>query len=154
MDVQNVLFLCNHNAARSIMAEAILNDLAGDRFRAYSAGLAPGDGPHPLALETLRRHGHAVDGLRSKAAAAFAGEGAAPLHFVITLCDSAAREICPDWPGQPEIARWWLPNPAAVEGDLETRREAFETLYTALRSGLRLFAADDRRSLQRMALAS
>lgn len=153
MRVKTVLFLCNHNSARSILAEALLNELGKGRYRAFSAGIDPSAGPHPLALETLRAHGHDTAGLVSKHADAFTGPGAPYLDFVVTLCDSVADEDCPTWPGQPERARWRLPNPAAVEGSDEDRRAAFETLYTALRRGLTIFAEDDERSLRNMALA-
>ncbi|SER86270.1 Protein-tyrosine-phosphatase [Tranquillimonas rosea] len=153
MSRKNVLFLCNHNSARSIIAEVLLNDFGGDHYRAFSAGIRPGDGPHPMALETLRAHGHEIGEVRSKGAELFTGPDAPTLHYVITLCDSVAQEDCPVWPGQPERAQWRLPNPAAVAGSDAEKRAAFEDLYASLRRGLKIFAEDDERSLRNMALA-
>lgn len=150
--MKTVLFLCTHNAARSILAEAILNDIAGAQFRAYSAGTNPAPVPHPLAIETLRRHGHPIGDARSKGIDEFLGAGAPTLDYVITLCDRAAKESCPHWKGQPELAHWRLPNPAAVEGSTDEKRAAFEALYETLLGGLRIFSQDDSRSLARMAL--
>lgn len=152
MATRTVLFLCNHNSARSILAEAILNTIGAGRFRAYSAGVAPSQAPSPLALDTLARHGHDVAGLASKSVDEFRGPQAPHLDFVITLCDEAAQEECADWPGQPERAQWRLPNPLAEQGE-SRQREAFEKLYVALSRGLRIFAEDDPLSLQGMALA-
>jgi arsenate reductase (thioredoxin) len=130
--VYNVLFLCTGNSARSILAEAILNDRGRDRFRAFSAGSHPQGAVHPEALALLERTGLPTDGLRSKAWDEFAQPGAPPLDFVFTVCDSAAGEVCPIWPGQPITAHWGQPDPAAVEGtDLEKAnafRDAFRTL--------------------------
>lgn len=150
---ENVLFLCNHNSARSIMAEALLNDIGGERFCAFSAGTRPAEKPHPIALETLAAHGHSVAGLGSKSVATFTGPGAMRLDYVITLCDSVVNEECPDWPGQPKLAHWRLPNPAAIS-DPDKCRAAFEELYEALLGGLRIFAEDDARSLRRMAVGA
>lgn len=152
MPARNVLFLCNHNSARSIMAEVLLNDLGGARYRAFSAGVEPGAGPHPLTLETLRRHGHEIGEVRSKGVDLFTGRDAPRLHYVITLCDAVMAEPCPDWPGQPERAQWRLPNPAAVVGTEDRKRAAFEDLYQSLRRGLKIFAEEDERALLTMAL--
>jgi arsenate reductase len=130
--VYNVLFLCTGNSARSILAEAILNDRGRGRFRAFSAGSHPKGAVHPQALALLDRMGLPTAGLRSKAWDEFAQPGAPPLDFVFTVCDNAAGEVCPIWPGQPMTAHWGQPDPAAVEGtDLEkvnAFQEAFRTL--------------------------
>src|SRR5450631_1221432 len=121
----NVLFLCTHNAARSIMAEGLLNGLGGAHFRAFSAGSSPGVAPHPLALETLRHLRLPTQGLRSKAWDEFAAPGAPAMDFVITVCDNAAGEVCPVWPGRPITAHWGVEDPSAFPGDEETRRRRF-----------------------------
>ena len=112
----NVLFLCSGNSARSIMAEALLNFWGAGRFTAYSAGSHPKGEVHPLAVEVLRRNNLRVDHLRSKGWEEFANADAPPLHFVFTVCDRAAAEVCPVWPGQPMTAHWGIHDPAAVGG--------------------------------------
>jgi protein-tyrosine-phosphatase len=128
----HVLVLCTGNSARSILAEALLNRADEGRVRAFSAGSHPKASPHPLALELLRTRGHDTARLRSKSWSEFAGEGAPRVDIVITVCDAAAGESCPLWPGTPIKAHWGIDDPAAVEGDEETRRRAFSTAYERL----------------------
>lgn len=139
----NVLFLCTGNSARSILAEVTLNHLpvGHGRFRAFSAGSHPKGDVHPLALELLREQKLQTDGLRSKSWEEFAGPSAPKLDFVFTVCDSAAAEQCPVWPGQPMTAHWGVPDPAAVEGSDEARRKAFRDAFFVLRRRIELFAS-------------
>ena len=134
--VFTVLFLCTGNSARSIMAEAILNHLAPARFRAYSAGSHPKGSVHPYALDTLRHFQYPTHGLRSKSWEEFTGRDAPLIDFVITLCDDAANEPCPLWPGHPVTFHWGLPDPAAVEGNAEATRLAFVATLRRLRRRL------------------
>jgi arsenate reductase len=131
-----VLFLCTGNSARSILAEVMLNHLGGGRFTAYSAGSHPKGTVHPLALATLQSRGFPIDGLRSKSWEEFTRPGAPPLDFIFTLCDDAATEPCPVWPGHPVTAHWGLSDPAAVEGDDATRRRAFGETFRRLHERL------------------
>ena len=121
----NVLFLCTGNSARSILAEGLLRGLGGDRFQAYSAGSTPKGEVHPLALATLGSFSLPADGYRSKSWDEFAQPGSPNMDFIITVCDNAAGEVCPVWPGQPMTAHWGIADPAAVEGSEEARRKAF-----------------------------
>ncbi|MGH8173927.1 MAG: arsenate reductase ArsC [Rhodanobacteraceae bacterium] len=150
----NVLFLCTGNSARSILAEAILNHVAnrGGRFRAYSAGSFPKAEPNPFALELLRKNHIATDGLRSKPWDEFAGPAAPKLDFVFTVCDQAAGEACPVWPGQPMTAHWGVFDPASVEGSGDDKRRAFFEAYVALRRRIELFTSLPITSLDKIAL--
>ena len=141
-EVKNVLFLCTGNSARSIMAEALLRQWGGGRFRAFSAGSQPKGEVHPLALETLRRRGnHALEGFRSKSWNEFSGPDAPRLDFVFTVCGNAAKETCPLWPGQPITAHWGIDDPAAAEGSEEEKLRAFQRAYLELEARIKLFAA-------------
>ena len=121
----NVLFLCTGNSARSILAEALMNHWGSGRFRGFSAGSFPKGAVHPLALELLRRLGLPSESFRSKSWNEFAEPGAPPMDFVITVCDQAAGETCPVWPGHPVVAHWGVPDPAAVTGSEKERQQAF-----------------------------
>jgi arsenate reductase (thioredoxin) len=137
----NVLFLCTGNAARSILAEAYLNASAKRRFKAYSAGSFPKDEVHPLALLTLERARIDTAGLRSKSWDEFARPGAPRMDFVFTVCDNAANEVCPIWPGQPISAHWGVEDPAAVAGTDEQKRKAFDLAYNQLTRRIQLFTS-------------
>lgn len=150
--IYNVLFLCTGNSARSIMAEAAMNHLAHGRFHAYSAGSKPSGTPNPFALELLVRQGIATEGLRSKSWDEFALPGAPLMDFIFTVCDNAAGEACPYWPGQPMTAHWGVPDPAAVEGDDELKRRAFLDAFLTLRRRIELFASLPVAKLDRLAL--
>jgi arsenate reductase len=130
--VINVLFLCTGNSARSILAEAILNHRGHGRFAAYSAGSHPRGEVHPAALAVLADKGLSARGLRSKSWDEFAADGAPRMDRIVTVCDNAAGEACPVWPGKPAVAHWGLPDPAAVEGSAAERRRAFERTYDEL----------------------
>jgi arsenate reductase (thioredoxin) len=149
----NVLFLCTGNSARSLLAEALLDRLGEGRFRAFSAGSQPKGEPHPMALDVLRSHGFDVAGLRSKSWSEFASAGAPGIDLIITVCDNAAGESCPVWPGRPVTAHWGIDDPAAVEGD--GQREAFELALRFLRNRISLLvelpaASIDQLSLRRI----
>ena len=130
---RNVLILCTGNSARSVLAEATLNHLGRGRFRAFSAGSQPSGRVNPFALELLTARGHPTDGVRSKSWDEFAAPGAPVMDFIITVCDNAAGEVCPLWPGHPASAHWGVEDPAAAEGSDENKRAAFVTVYTVLR---------------------
>jgi len=151
----NVLFLCTGNSARSILAEAIINNLAigQGRFRGFSAGSHPKGAVNPHALELLRNQRMPVDGLRSKSWDEFAGTDAPTMDFVFTVCDQAAAEPCPYWPGQPVTAHWGLPDPAAVEGPDEQKRRAFLDAYLVLKRRIELLASLPLDKLDGLALA-
>jgi len=139
--VFNVLFLCTGNSARSILGEALLNHWGKGRFRAFSAGSFPKGAVHPLALELLRSMKLPTDGLRSKSWSEFAKPGAPVMDFVVTVCDQAASEVCPIWPGQPITAHWGVPDPAPVEGSDAERMAAFRDAYRRLDARIKLFVA-------------
>lgn len=148
----NVLFLCTGNSARSIMAESILNRAGQGRFKAFSAGSQPAGQVHPHALDLLDKFNYATDALRSKSWDEFAGEDAPALHFVFTVCDRAAKESCPLWPGQPMTAHWGLPDPAAAEGTEAERRLAFSDAYRMLSNRIDIFINLPISSLDKLAL--
>jgi arsenate reductase len=135
----NVLFLCTGNSARSILAEAYLNSIGRGRFRAHSAGSHPTGKVNPFALELLSKHKLDVGGLRSKNWDEFAAAGAPQMDFVLTVCDSAAGETCPLWPGRPITAHWGVEDPAAVQGSDEEKRRAFLQAFTHLATRIKLF---------------
>jgi len=137
--IHNVLFLCTGNSARSILGEAILNHLGRGRFRGFSAGSHPNGQVNPLALEEIRRMGLPDDGYRSKSWDEFAVPGAPAMDFVFTVCDSAAAEACPVWPGHPVTAHWGIEDPAAVTGSEDQRRQAFRQAALVLWRRIELF---------------
>jgi arsenate reductase len=148
----NVLFLCTGNSARSIIAEAIMNQLGGGRFRAYSAGSHPKGRINPHTLDLLRGLGHDTAGMRSKSWNEFARPGAPALDFVFTVCDDAAGEACPYWPGQPMTAHWGVPDPAAATGSPAEVALAFKDAYRMLRQRIEVFVALPIRSLDQLSL--
>ncbi|MFM8332138.1 MAG: arsenate reductase ArsC [Candidatus Methylumidiphilus sp.] len=149
--IYNVLFLCTGNSARSIMAEALLNALGRGRFRAFSAGSQPTGTVNPYALERLAIMGIPAEGARSKSWNEFAQPDAPPLDFVITVCDNAAGEACPVWPGQPITAHWGIPDPAAAAAEDE-KFIAFSKAYTILERRINLFTSLNHQALERFAL--
>jgi protein-tyrosine-phosphatase len=148
----NVLFLCTGNSARSIMAEAILRRWGGDRFRALSAGSHPRGTVHPMALELLKKLHHPTEGLRSKSWSEFARPESPPLDFVFTVCDQAAGETCPIWPGQPMTAHWGVEDPAAFVGPEAGQRDLFRRVYFVLDNRIKIFASLPFEKLDRMSL--
>jgi arsenate reductase len=147
-----VLFLCTGNSARSIMAEAILNRLGAGKFRAYSAGSQPKGQVHPETLRLMRSLGYDTSGFRSKSWDEFAAPGAPELDFVFTVCDNAAAEACPLWPGQPMTAHWGIPDPAAASGTPAEIVLAFKDAYRMLRQRIGIFTALPLRALDRLTL--
>lgn len=149
----NVLFVCTGNSARSILAEALMNDLGKARgFKAFSAGSHPKGEVHPWALKTLAHHRLPVDGYRSKSWEEFARPGAPHLDFVFTVCDQAAGEVCPVWPGQPMTAHWGLPDPAAVEGTDAAIEKAFLDTFVTMKRRIQLMLALPLASLDSLAI--
>ncbi len=150
----NVLFLCTGNSARSIMAEAILNKIGAGKFRAFSAGSQPKGRVHAEALRLLQSLGYDTAAARSKSWSEFAEPGAPLLDFVFTVCDNAAGEACPVWPGQPMTAHWGVPDPAAAQGTPAEIALAFKDAYRMLHQRIAVFAALPLRSLDRLSLQS
>ncbi len=147
-----VLFICTGNSARSVIAEGLMNELGQGRFIAFSAGSHPRGTVHPLALKTLAAHQIPTDGFRSKSWEEFAGPDAPGLHFVFTVCDQAAGEVCPVWPGQPMTAHWGMPDPAAVEGSEAAQEKAFLDTFITMKRRIQLMLALPLASLDRMAI--
>lgn len=151
----NVLFLCTHNSARSILAEALLNHLGGHRFKAYSAGSSPRENqqPNPLGLQALREAGIDTQGLHSKSWDVFAGPDAPHMDLIVTVCDNAAGEVCPVWPGHPATAHWGYPDPSAGDAPDEEKLEAFRKTLLALKRRLELLISLPPSKLERAVLA-
>ncbi|HZL60073.1 MAG TPA: arsenate reductase ArsC [Stellaceae bacterium] len=150
--IYNVLFLCTGNSARSLLGETLLNHWGKGRFRGFSAGSRPKGDVHPLTLDLLRALRLPADGLRSKNWDEFAGPGAPAMDFVFTVCDQAAAETCPVWPGQPITAHWGVPDPAAVEGTAAEKGAAFRDAYRRLDARIKLFLALPIEKLDKLAL--
>jgi len=148
----NVLFLCTGNSARSILAEALLRSAGAGRFNAYSAGSRPAGRVNPFALEWLRKNGLPTEGLRSKSWDEFAEAGAPHIDFIFTVCDNAAGEACPMWPGRPMTAHWGVPDPAAVDGSDEDKRKAFADAAHTLLGRIRMFVGLPLGKLDRLGL--
>jgi protein-tyrosine-phosphatase len=151
---RNILFLCTGNSARSIIAEALVNNLplSREKFHAYSAGSRPVGRVNPFAIELLESHGFSTQEMRSKSWDEFAKPGAPELDFIITVCDQAAGEECPFWPGQPMTAHWGIPDPAAVNDSDEEKRKAFKDALFVLRRRIELFASLPFETLDRISL--
>jgi arsenate reductase len=148
----NVLFLCTHNSARSVIAECVMNRLGAGKFKAYSAGSQPSGKVHPFALELLQRLNYSTRDLRSKSWEEFAQPEAPRLDFVFTVCDDAADEVCPVWPGQPISAHWGLPDPSRAEGNEAERRLAFADTHRMLNQRISIFVSLPLRSLDKLSL--
>ena len=150
--MRNVLFLCTGNSARSILAEALLNHWAPGKFQAFSAGSFPKGAVHPLALRLLEKHHLPTTGLRSKSWDEFSGPQAPKIDFVFTVCDNAAREVCPVWPGPPITAHWSIDDPAAVEGSDDVKQRAFARAFQELDARIKIFVSLPFDKLDRLAL--
>ncbi|HUX46327.1 MAG TPA: arsenate reductase ArsC [Terracidiphilus sp.] len=150
--VYNLLVLCTGNSARSILGEALFNTLGAERFKAFSAGSHPTGRVNPFAIEQVKALGYPTESLRSKSWDEFARPGAPELDFVITVCDKAAGELCPLWPGKPVTAHWGFPDPAAVQGTDEDKRAAFARTLQQIRNRVQLFLSLPVETLDRMAL--
>ncbi len=137
----NVLFLCTGNSARSIMAEALVTTMSKGLFKGYSAGSQPGGSVNPFAIEKVRQTGYPVDQMRSKSWDEFAAPGAPHMNFIITVCDNAAGEVCPIWPGHPTTAHWGFEDPAAIEGVDELKRAAFDKIFKQIVGRMNTFLA-------------
>jgi arsenate reductase len=152
--IYNILVLCTGNSARSILAEALFNTLGAGRFKSYSAGSHPTGRVNPFAIEQVRALGYPVDDLRSKSWDEFAQPGAPEMDFIVTVCDNAAGEVCPLWPGQPVTAHWGFPDPAAVVGNEDEKRAAFAQTLRQIRNRVQLFLSLPLETLDRMAIES
>jgi arsenate reductase len=152
MPAYNVLFLCTGNSARSIMAEGILNHKAKGQFTAYSAGSQPSGAVRPEALHQLELSDISAQGLRSKSWDEFAALGSPPTHFIFTVCDNAANEVCPIWPGHPMTAHWGIPDPAAVQGTPQEKERAFRDAFSTLDRRISLFLALPLSTLENLAI--
>jgi arsenate reductase len=150
--VYNVLFICTHNSARSILAESLINHWGGGRFRGFSAGSFPGPKVHPCAQALLQSLGMPIEGLRNKSWHEFAGADAPAMDFVFTVCDQAAGEVCPVWPGQPVTAHWGIPDPSAVHGSEVERMQAFREAFNMLERRIKIFLSLPIAKLDRIAL--
>lgn len=150
--VFNILILCTGNSARSIMAEALFNTVGQGRFKAYSAGSHPAGQVNPYAIEQVKATGYPTDNLRSKSWEEFAAPGAPQMDFVITVCDNAANEVCPVWPGQPISAHWGFEDPAAVEGTDSQKRDAFRKVFHQIRTRIGIFSSLPLKSLDKFAI--
>lgn len=152
MKPYNVLFLCTGNSARSILAESLMNHWGRGKFHGFSAGSFPKGAVHPIAVELLAKKNLPTEGLRSKSWDEFAAPGAPELNFVFTVCDNAAGETCPVWPGQPMTAHWGVPDPAAVEGSDTEKWMAFRAAFSSLENRIKAFTGLPFESLDRMKL--
>jgi protein-tyrosine-phosphatase len=150
--VYNVLFLCTHNSARSVIAEAIINHLGSGKFRGYSAGSQPRGQVNPYALDLLAKNNYDIAGMRSKSWDEFAAPGAPQMDFVFTVCDDAANEVCPIWPGQPMTAHWGLPDPSRAEGTEAEKRLAFADTHRMLYQRIGILVNLPLGSLDKLAL--
>lgn len=151
--IYNVLFLCTHNSARSVIAESIMNRLGAGRFKAYSAGSSPSGRVHPYSLDLLRSLNYDISQLRSKSWEEFEQPGAPALDFVFTVCDDAANETCPVWPGQPMTAHWGIPDPSAAQGTEAEKRLAFSEAHRMLNQRIGIFVNLPIRSIASLALS-
>lgn len=154
MKTYNILFLCTHNSARSILGEALASTDPSSRFSGYSAGSTPGGKVNPFAAELAIKMGYPADRLRSKSWDEFAAPGAPKMDFIITVCDNAAGEVCPVWPGSPATAHWGFPDPSQVAGDEEAKRKAFMDVASGLQKRIELLAALPLEKLDAMSLQS
>jgi protein-tyrosine-phosphatase len=150
----NVLFLCTHNSARSVMAEAILNKMGGSRFRAFSAGSHPSSSPNPFALEQVEKLGFDRTSFRSKSWDDFAKTGAPEMDIIITVCDNAAGEVCPVWIGHPATAHWGFPDPSETVGDDNAKRSAFERTFQAIKHRIQFLVSLPIDKLEHLALTN
>lgn len=150
----NVLFLCTHNSARSVMAEALLNVLGAEKFQAFSAGSMPSGRVNPFAIEKAKAIGYDTSGVRSKSWDDFAAPGAPHMDIIITVCDDAAGEVCPIWPGHPATTHWGFPDPSRIEGSDDDKRRAFDQVFTAIRRRIELLVNLPIDKIERLALAN